>query len=119
MREDDEHERKYEESKRTLQRLLFDFLGDLETTPKVYCPEDVHQWFVFVGRRAMDLLLRGQKKTLKQESIVKTLRGAKALKDVTVKTQKDARTQKEWVNLTEAEASDLARQFFDEHAMEL
>ncbi|KAF8548328.1 HET-domain-containing protein [Imleria badia] len=109
--EDEAHEKKYEDSKRAVRDLLIEFMDDLETSPKVYRPEDVDRWFVFMGRRAMDLLMVGQKNTLKQEAIVKTLKEAKALKE--------GRSQKEWVNLTEAEASDLAGQFFDEHAMGL
>ena len=97
--EDKEHEKKYEESMQRIQRLLIDFMKGLEATPKVYCPEDGHRWFVSMGSRAMDLLLPGQKKTLKQEAIVKTL--------------------KEGVSLTDAVAGDLAGRFFDEHAMEL
>ncbi|KAN0084592.1 hypothetical protein V8E55_008096 [Tylopilus felleus] len=110
--EDKEHERKYEESKQTINGLLTAFMNGLETSPKEgYCPEDIERWFVYMGRRAMDLLLLGQKKTVKQEAVEKTLKEAKALKD--------GKVLKEWVNLTEAEARNLAGQFFDEHAMEL
>ena len=97
--EGEEHEKKYEHLAKTVQRLLVEFMDDLEATPKdAYC-QDRNRWFVSMGSRAMDLLLPGQKKTLKQEAIAKTL--------------------KEGVGLTDAEAGDLAGQFFDEHAMEV
>jgi len=98
--EDKEHEKKYEDSTQKIQRLLIDFMKDLETTPKVYCPEDEIRWFVSMGSRAMDLLLPGQKKTLKREAIVKTLK------------------ELEGANLSDAVAGDLAGRFFDEHALE-
>jgi len=79
-----------------VQQLLVDFV---ETTPKGYCPSDQHQWFASTGRRAMDLLLLSQKKSLKHEAVAKTL--------------------KEGLKLDEEVADDLARQFFDEHTMEL
>jgi len=98
--EDGEHEKKYEDSTQTIQRLLIEFMDGLEATPKdPYCPEDGNRWFVSMGRRAMDLLLPGQKKTLRQETIAKAL--------------------KEGVSLPDAVAGDLAGRFFDEHAMEL
>ncbi|KAI9573358.1 hypothetical protein HD554DRAFT_861763 [Boletus coccyginus] len=108
--EDDEHEKKYKDSMLTMQRLLTDFMEEdgLGATLKAHCPDDVDRWFVFAGRRTIDLLLRGLKKSLKQEAIVNTLKEARKLKG-----------QKEWVNLTEAEASDLAGRLSDEHVMEL
>lgn len=114
--EDEEHERKYTQSMETVQRLLIEFMDGLEAAPpEVFCPEPVDRWFVDMGRRAMDLLLRGQKKSLKQETVAKALKEAKGLKEV-----KDPKgSQKEWVTLTEVEATDLAGQFFDEHAMEM
>ena len=111
--EDEEHEKRYEDSMRTMQQLVTEFMEEdgVRTAPKAHCPDDVNGWFVFAGRQAIGLLLRGLKKSLKQEAIVNTLKEAKKLKEV--------KGQKEWENLTEAEASDLAGRLSDEHVMEL
>lgn len=97
--EDDAHERRYQNSTETIQGLLVGFVERLEatTTREVYCPEDLHRWFVLVGSRAMELLLPGHRKTLKREGVEKML--------------------KEGIDdLGEVEASCLAQQIFDERA---
>lgn len=96
--DDDEQGKKYQESMQTVQRLVREFMESLETTAKEYLPGDVKQWFVSMGKGAMDFLLFG-KKSLRQEAVKKTL--------------------KEGINLSEIEATNLVRQFFDEHLMEL
>ncbi|KAH0835825.1 hypothetical protein J3R83DRAFT_9687 [Lanmaoa asiatica] len=97
--EDEEHQMKHKDSAQMIQKLLIEFIDGRETTPKVYCPEDVNRWFALMGKRMMDLLLRGQKKSLKPEAIARTLR--------------------EGINLDEMEANELAGHFFDEYAMGL
>lgn len=97
--EDDEHERKYKDSTQTIQELLMEFMKGLETTPKVFRPEDVNEWFVSMGRGAQDLLLLSQRRSLRQEAIATTL--------------------KEGINLDEMQANALAGQFFDKNSMEL
>ncbi|KAG9313647.1 heterokaryon incompatibility protein-domain-containing protein [Chiua virens] len=110
--DDHDHEKKYEMSAKKLQDLLTAFMDGLITgdetatevqtvrKPEAYCPEDAKRWFVDMGKRSMDLLLCGLKNSLKQEAVLKTL--------------------KEGVTgLSEAEANDLAGQFFDQQAMEV
>ncbi|KAG8216658.1 hypothetical protein J3R82DRAFT_6856 [Butyriboletus roseoflavus] len=95
--EDEEHEQKYKDSAQTVKELLVEFSERLETPLEGYCPDDANQWFVSMGKRTMNFLLPGQRRSLKQEALAKVLQ--------------------EGNKLSEVQASDLAGQFFDEHPM--
>lgn len=89
-----EQAEKYEDSRRLVQKIVYEFMDHLDTTTRAYYPEDVTEWFVSMAKQSMDFILRGQRSALEPEAVKKTLT--------------------EGTTLSDSEVSDIVRQLFDD-----
>ena len=96
LRGDDEDQaEKFRQSREMVQRLVYDYFKKIDAGEKEpYLPEDIEPWFVSLCKRATDLLLPSQRRTLERGTVKSILM--------------------ESIQVSESEAEVLVPQIFDQ-----